>query len=473
MRKLFSLLAGLLLVLNLVGCSSNDSIDDDSLGEDAIAESTEATDADLENLDAPLDEAIASNEGGNEGFLDEQLPEDALGESLPSETTTADSGMTGDELTLEDAPPPPAIEDPSTETASIDNLAPTEAPAETPSGESFMDTPTDTSMAAVDTGSTPPPEEPPSTLSEPTPSTDTLAGLSEEPKAPEAPKPTASLQKVEPAPFTRKGVLLNAVYLARPGDTYKKISQTIYGDSSKRKELAKVNPSVKKPHPGTKIYYNSPVRPTDDTKLLTFFEDVGMMPEVYVAKEGDNIRQISKDLLGYDNAWKEIWATNTVDSKGELTAGTELRYWKTVPAQATPPSTEIAAAEALPPPVEPVMEQAPMPELPPPPTEMAPPTMAQTELPPPPPMEMEPPPPPPAADLPPPPPAEAMNPPPPPPVAKKAIPTMTDGEMDQDMMMSLAGAGIIAAGLAAIIIIRKRRQNRDMATAFNDTQVGT
>lgn len=114
-----------------------------------------------------------------------------------------------------------------------------------------------------------------------------------------------------------------------------------------------------------------------------------------------------------------------------------------------------------------------MPELPPPPTEMAPPTMAQTELPPPPPMEMEPPPPPPAADLPPPPPAEAMNPPPPPPVAKKAIPTMTDGEMDQDMMMSLAGAGIIAAGLAAIIIIRKRRQNRDMATAFNDTQVGT
>jgi len=45
--------------------------------------------------------------------------------------------------------------------------------------------------------------------------------------------------------------------------------------------------------------------------------------------------------------------------------------------------------------------------------------------------------------------------------------------MDNDMVMTLAGAGIILAGLAAVILIRRRRQNRDMATAFNDTQVGT
>jgi LPXTG-motif cell wall-anchored protein len=45
--------------------------------------------------------------------------------------------------------------------------------------------------------------------------------------------------------------------------------------------------------------------------------------------------------------------------------------------------------------------------------------------------------------------------------------------MDNDMVMSLAGAAIIAAGLAAVIVIRKRRQNREMASAFNDTQVGT
>jgi LPXTG-motif cell wall-anchored protein len=60
-------------------------------------------------------------------------------------------------------------------------------------------------------------------------------------------------------------------------------------------------------------------------------------------------------------------------------------------------------------------------------------------------------------------------------VAKKAV--HADSEisegMDQDLMMSLAGAGIVAAGLAALVIVRKRRQQREMSSAFNDTQVGT
>jgi LPXTG-motif cell wall-anchored protein len=45
--------------------------------------------------------------------------------------------------------------------------------------------------------------------------------------------------------------------------------------------------------------------------------------------------------------------------------------------------------------------------------------------------------------------------------------------MDNDMMMTLAGAGIILLGLFAVILVRRRRQSREMATAFNDTQVGT
>lgn len=464
MRNLISLLASLLLVLNLVSCTSNDSKDDELMGDEAVAEeSTEGTDGDLENLDQPAD-SVASTDGANEGFLDEQLPEDALGESAapPADTTVADSG--GGDLSLEEPAPPTDV-----------------APADTASMEPAppIETPADSTVETVDT-STPPP------ITEDTTSSASVAGLTEDTSSappveepPPAPKPKVSLKKVKDAPFNQGKQLLNAVYVARPDDSYKKIATMIYGDASKQKDLKKANPTIKKPRPGDKIYYNSPVRPTDDTKLLTYYEDAGMMPEVYVAKEGDNLRDVAKGLLGYDNAWKEIWVTNAVDSKDTLAAGTELRYWKSAPVAAPPPVTEAprteVAANELPPPT---MDQPPMPELPPPPAEMAPPPpppadVAMNELPPPPPPAEMAPPPPPAPDLPPPPPAEAMNPPPPPPVAKKTAPAMTEGGMDQDMMMSLAGAGIIAAGLAAIIIIRKRRQNRDMATAFNDTQVGT
>jgi LPXTG-motif cell wall-anchored protein len=75
--------------------------------------------------------------------------------------------------------------------------------------------------------------------------------------------------------------------------------------------------------------------------------------------------------------------------------------------------------------------------------------------------------------LPPPPPAEAVNPPPPPAIARKAEPAMGEGGLDNDMIMTLAGVGIVALGAFALIISRKRRQSRDAAVAFNDTQVGT
>ena len=465
MRKPIALFASLILALHLSACTSGDS-KEDGTEDGAVAESTEGTDADLANLDAPpADEAVASTDGANEGFLDEQLPEDALGESKQAAVTAE--------------PPPADIAENTTPPPAMEETKPTEAAP--------IETPADTSVAAVDTGSAPTDTTSPAL-------TDTSAGVaataSTEPALEEPAKPKmSSLKKIESAPITREGVLLNAVYIARSGDNYKKISKLIYGSDDKVKELKKVNPSVK-PKVGDKIYYNSPVRPTDDTKLLTYYEDAGLVPDVYIAKEGDDLKKVSKELLGHKDAWKEVWATNMIDSKDVLAAGTELRYWKSAPAPA--PTETVAAAPTEAPPKTDVAMNTPPPDLPPPPVEAqaaqpmpeatpTPPPPAEMAPPPPPPVaEMAPPPPPPppaemAPEVPPPPPAEALNPPPPPPVAKKAPPAgdLGAGGMDNDMMMSLAGAGIIAAGLAAVIIIRKRRQNRDMAQAFNDTQVGT
>jgi len=478
MRKLTALFAAIILALNLAGCTSSDSKEDGTEDGAIAEESTEGTDADLANLDAPPaeDSAVASSDGANEGFLDEQLPEDALGESAKvAEAETAPPSDVVDNTT-----PPPAMEEPKAEEPLVTEAAPIEAPTEAPA---------DTSVAAIDSGTTTSSTEPTESVSDSSSSGVAAMTSSSEPAPLTESKPKASLKKVEAAPFSREGILLNAVYVARSGDNYKKISKLIYGSDDKVKELKKVNPSVK-PRVGDKIYYNSPVRPADDTKLLTYYEDAGLVPDVYVAQEGDDLKKVSKNLLGHKDAWKEVWATNMIDSKDVLAAGTELRYWKSAPAPvetAQAPVTEAPKQEfamSTPPPdmaaPPPMPEQPPqdlaaqpppaMPEMPPPqPT----PPQAEMAPPPPPPMEMQPPPPmDPVAEAPPPPPAE-MAPPPPPPIAKKAPQVGEVGGMDNDMMMSLAGAGIIAAGLAAVIIIRKRRQNRDMAQAFNDTQVGT
>jgi hypothetical protein len=293
---------------------------------------------------------------------------------------------------------------------------------------------------------------------------------------------------------------LNAVYIARPGDTFGKVSQIIFGSKDKVSHLRRSNSWISNLKPGNKVYYNSPKRPDDNSRVLTYFEEEGMAPEVYVAQEGDNIRSVSKKLLGYDNAWQEIWSTNSVVSRGDLQPGTELRFWKTAPtitdstpvnvasnstlpaqtnvvidqqASAPPPPQEITPTENAPPAemppaqdmaaVQPPPVQDSVQELPPPPPEMA---AAPPEVPPA--QEMPPPPPPPVAD----------NQPPPPPADTAVATASTEedgssgGLFNSDTML-LGGAGAVALGLVGLIIARKRRQQKDLAAFNNNAQVGT
>ncbi len=443
------LLACLYLTVHLGACTSSDTEPEDAA---VPEESTESVDGELEKVEG--EEATQLAEGAeapaDSGFLDEQLPSDALGETTaqteqapptdiaaaPAPTEEAElslddsSGLPPDIAATESAPPPPALDTPP----------PMDAPP-------MMDTPPD--MAGV--GGMDSPAEPPV----------------EKTEAP--PKPVATYKKAETIPFKRNGQLLNAIYVARPGDSFKSVAQQIFGDSKKQKDLKSANPALSKLRAGDKVYYNSTVRPEDDQRILSYYEDMGMAPEVYITKEGDNVKALGKEILGFDGAWKELYALNTFESKGDLDAGTEIRYWKSVPAPAaqltTPDSTTVAANDMATPPLPPEA-------LPPPPPDLPPPPPVEAEAPPPPQPVAEMPPPPPPPDLPPPPPPEPAAPPPPPKKPVAAIGETADG-MDNDMMMTLGAAGIILVGLAAIVVVRKRRQQREMAAAFNDTQVGT
>lgn len=398
------------------------SLDGDLLEDSAAGGAADQTSNSPETSSGNLDESQA-------GFLDDQLNEEA------QKSTQSDAKDVTQEVPPEEA---------------IAEVPPTDqAPADLPPPEV---------VAGVDPGSeanvpnSPPPSEvvePPAVVAE-APPADSFASL-------EAPKPViAPLRKVEEVPFRRKGVLLNAVYLARPGDNYDRISEKIYGDKSQSKTLKKVNPFIGKPKPGDKVYYNSPVRSSDESRIANFYEDKGIPPQTYVAQEGDNIRKVSKKLLGYDQAWKEVWSTNSVESKGLLSAGTELKYWPADVASSLPPTPNLAMDMPPAPPIQ---------DLPPPPPVQ--------DLPPPPPVAQADSMPPAMSELPPPPPPEPVSPPPPPPAAAaKKAPAMGEGILDQDMITLAAGGAIILAGLGALIFIRNRRQQKEMRDAFGDTQVG-
>ncbi len=295
------------------------------------------------------------------------------------------------------------------------------------------------------------------------------------------------VKKIAETPFDKGGFLVNAVYIARQGDTIEGVSQKIFG-SDRSADLYKINPhfSGKELKIGDKVYYNSPQRPTDRERLLTFYEDLGLAPEVYVSKPGENIRVLAKSLVGHTDGWKELYATNATDSKGDLTEGTQLRYWpNTEMAASAPPAPAPApepapmeTAENLPPvPEEPMATPPPMPEqamdVPPLPEEPVSEFADNSQN-----MEAD-------QGFAPPPTAGSMEPPPPPPppppgnmapqqqASADGSPLAMLGE-DPDQAMAIgAGAVLILAAVALfIIMVRKKKSRRPIDfSASTQTQI--
>lgn len=452
MKKIAVLLLSLFVALNFIACTSGESRDTE---ESAIAQGDEgmAADSELENTDgAAVDNSEIAPDESQAGFSDEQLPDQAVNEQ-------DQNNLSADQLAPNDMEQVAPVDEGQSAIANNDEVAAPPA-EETPA-------PAPDTSAGVDLGSS----ETPAPMEE----APIAAPVEEEKPA----KVVSSLKKVDETPRSVGGTPLNAVYVARPGDTFKSISEMIYHDGSRQKDLKKWNSWISNLSPGDKVYYNSPNRPQDMASVKNYYEEQGAQSETYVAKEGDNLRKVSKNLLGYSNAWKEVWATNaTLESKGDLAPGTELKYWK---------KSDMSSG------MQSGSELAGINQAPPPPAEMPPaPDMAQNELPPvdelPPPPDMNagasgsmaemPPPPPPTEMAPPPPPPAEMAPPPPPPIAEKpprpqpVVGGDDTGFTNDDMMMGLAGIGIIAAGVAAMMVIRKRRQQKEMQAAFGDTQVG-
>lgn len=505
MKKIVLLLALFGLAFQTTSCKSKKAQDDTEIVENADVEKIEAEDSALVAMD---------NTANSVGPVDDSL-QAALGET--STTAATDPALTTTDVAVTETAPTdaaaeiaaaptldeqnlgtPAPMDSTTTAASEPTLESTGGITETPIAESN----TDAAMAQGIT-ETPVLSEPPAvTASETSTVTKTASAK---------PSGGGSLKKIsDTTPYQFGEGWVNTVYISRPKEKLKDISQKIYG-MDKTKELKKINSflAARSPKGGDKIYYVSPNRPADSMKTISFYEDTGMIAETYVAQKGDNLKKVSKELLGYSDAYKEVWTTNPVESKTALVEGETLRYWKANTSVA--PTTTVAAnttsfptgggaqvidsANQLP--SQPIAQ------------EMTPPPPPPTELPPPPPADMAPPAdqlaqntPPATTDLPPPPPppadtmstgttdAAAMTPPPPPPPAedlaaapvepkkKMVTPNMEEEEansegMNSDTTMMLGGVVVLCSLLAFALIRRNKKKKEIEMASMSETNVGT
>ena len=149
-------------------------------------------------------------------------------------------------------------------------------------------------------------------------------------------KQISPLNKIITIPYTKAGHTVNAVYIARPNENLTSISQKIYGRNAVD-QLLEINTHLRNRSVvvGDKIYYNSPNRPNDTSRLLFYYQDNNITPSYYNLSTGDNIREIASQILGHPKSWKEIWATNpSLESKTTAEKSLSIVYW---PQSATTP----------------------------------------------------------------------------------------------------------------------------------------
>lgn len=478
---------------HLTGCAMGGSSDESATaGDETFAEESSGDFAEGEE-GAPADGEEASSESVAEGEEAAPAEGDDLAEEVADageevadageETKPADDAAAEDDLALEGEEGADDVAANEEDELSLDD----ELPSDIASNST-------TEPAPIIDEPAPAPTDAPVFADQPAEApSDAVAAAPTEPAA------WVPLKKMKTEAFMAGSTNLNRVYVARPGDTKQSVAEKLYGDKSRAKDLSKWNGFLARGvKTGDKIYYASPSNPTD-TNMLTYYEEAGVPAQTYVSRDGDNIRDVSKNLLGDKDSWKEVWATNMdVESKGAIPPGLNIRYWPEGSAPAAPVMAQTSPETANPadpmsnpngaPPVDPLAQQQPPAADPlaqptadplapndpvaqaamnPPPMNdplaaptgtpaSVPPTMGSTE----------PPPPPPPAE-----PPAAVEPP-----AKQNHAATDPGmgaqgteEADNMMMMGLGGIVLLAAGAVFFLMRRSRSRKVDLTQT---TQVG-
>lgn len=300
---------------------------EDSNGEEEFADE-EFADEELAEGEGDADKADETEEVAGAGDDDFEDFEDAG----DTEGQKGDAAEEGQELAQNSEPTLESLDSPST--AELNEPAEKSDNADTPTTpEPSVDNPKDLNAAAD------------------IPSAETAEGSDPAESAGPSGGGWVPVKKIRSEPFRKNGRLMNSVYIVRSDSNLAEVSQKLFG-KNRAKILLEDNPHLARGlKTGDKVYYNSPLRPDDSTTMKVSYDDVGAVAEEYVTRMGDNIRTFSKKLLGFPDAWKEVWSTNeSVESKDVVEQGLTLRYWRDdlgslntkLAKENQPPSLEVA-----------------------------------------------------------------------------------------------------------------------------------
>jgi LysM domain len=103
---------------------------------------------------------------------------------------------------------------------------------------------------------------------------------------------------------------LNAFYfVTSDSETWQSLAVKFYNRAEHAQLLRDWNKGERL-HAGSVIYYNSPFRPQDREKMLSFAEDFGQPADQHLVQAGDSLSKIAGALWGNVHAWPAIAAIN-------------------------------------------------------------------------------------------------------------------------------------------------------------------
>jgi LPXTG-motif cell wall-anchored protein len=115
--------------------------------------------------------------------------------------------------------------------------------------------------------------------------------------------------QVSAKPENRGGYWMNGYYFVRSESGYEELSQLIYGRTDRAALLSQWN-SGRAVLAGSVVYYNSPFRPDDASTMKVLAEDFNLGVRTYTVEAGDTLSGIAQRQFGSLELWREIAALN-------------------------------------------------------------------------------------------------------------------------------------------------------------------
>ncbi len=148
-------------------------------------------------------------------------------------------------------------------------------------------------------------------------------GLVAETKAPRKKIAVVYSPKIPVEAVKSDTTLFNRYYFVRKSDTPHSVSQLLFGNSHRAKQIFQNAGGASGWKVGAVIYYQSTNEPSDQ-KMRSFYTERSVKSQTYQVKKGEQLSGIAAEMYGSEDSWTEIAAANRLQDPTNLEVGQTL-----------------------------------------------------------------------------------------------------------------------------------------------------